>query len=133
MRAVDAPKKRMNKFVFFAVKSKKAKKKKIVGSFFGRIYGASICLRFYLTFRISEIYLAHHINHESWFYEIFSCNFLRFLGNGFLRKIAFEIYWPLKPWKIKKGSQLIQIQKNTTIFSASQHEFSPCFVRALAW
>jgi hypothetical protein len=35
-------------FIFFAVKSKKAKKN--VGSFFGTIYGAPICLWFYLTF-----------------------------------------------------------------------------------
>ena len=49
-RAVDSPKKRMNEFGFFAVKSKKAKKNKFVHSFFGRIYGTPICLQFYLTF-----------------------------------------------------------------------------------
>ena len=38
----------------FAVKSKKSKKiSRFVCSFFGRISGAPICLRFYLTFTVS--------------------------------------------------------------------------------
>jgi hypothetical protein len=51
--AIDSPKKQTNKFVlFFAVKSKKAKKKKNRWFvFFGRIYVAPFCLRFYLTFK----------------------------------------------------------------------------------
>ena len=40
---------------FFANKSKK-QKKKIVRMFFGKIYSAPICLRFYLTF-MSQLYL----------------------------------------------------------------------------
>ena len=54
-RAVDSPTKRTNEFGFFAVKSKKQKKKtEFVRLFFGRIYGAPICLRFYLTFSCHE-------------------------------------------------------------------------------
>ena len=41
-----------NQFVvLFAVKSKKANKTNSVVHFLGRIYGAPICFRFYLTFR----------------------------------------------------------------------------------
>ena len=47
-RAVDSSNKRSNEFVFYAVKSKKTNS--FVRSVFGRIYGAPICLRFYLTF-----------------------------------------------------------------------------------
>jgi hypothetical protein len=51
-RALDSPKKRTNEFVLFAVKSKKSKQPKFVRSFFGRIYGAPICFRVYLTFSV---------------------------------------------------------------------------------
>ena len=51
LRAVDSPKKQTNEFVFFfAVKSKKAKKK-LFFCILGRIYCAPICLGLYLTFR----------------------------------------------------------------------------------
>ena len=52
MRAVDSPKKRTNEFVcFLPWKAKKQKKTNLfVRSFFVRIYGSPICLRFYLTF-----------------------------------------------------------------------------------
>jgi hypothetical protein len=46
-RSVDSPKKQTNDFFLLFM----AKKNKFVRSFFGRIYGAKICLRFYLTFR----------------------------------------------------------------------------------
>ena len=54
MSVIDSPKKRTNEFVFvfFALKSRKAKKtNKFVHSFFGRIYSAPICFWYYLTFR----------------------------------------------------------------------------------
>ena len=46
MRAVDSPKNWTNKFGFFPWR---VKKNSFVRSFFGRIYVAPICLRFYLT------------------------------------------------------------------------------------
>ena len=49
-RTVDSPKKQTNKFVFLLWRVKKQKKKSLV-HFLGRIYGAPICLQFYLTFK----------------------------------------------------------------------------------
>jgi hypothetical protein len=51
--AVDSPRKQTNKFVFFAVKSKKSNKNKFICSFFGRICGVPICFWFYLTFSVT--------------------------------------------------------------------------------
>ena len=51
--AVDSPKKQTNKFVVvFAFLLFTAKINKFVRCFFGRVYGAQICLQFYLTFYI---------------------------------------------------------------------------------
>ena len=52
-RAVDSPKKQTNEYGFFC------HEKKIL--FFGTIYGAPICLRFYLTFRhgLSRFWVLH--------------------------------------------------------------------------
>ena len=72
-RAIDSPKKRTNEFLFFLLYSPEiletwnfdfkfqvfpdghGKKTKFVSSFFGRIYGAPICFRFYLTFRSFQL------------------------------------------------------------------------------
>ena len=55
-RAIDSLKKRTKRicFLFFAMKSREAKKK-IFCSFFRRIYCAPICLQFYLTFVSSKM------------------------------------------------------------------------------
>ena len=68
-RAVNSPKNQTNKLGFFAVKSKKAKKKKykFVLSFFGKIYGAPICLQFYLTFSFAiYTYITFTENSNYW-------------------------------------------------------------------
>ena len=49
-RPIDSPKKRTDNFVQSAFSTLHGKQIKFVHSFFGRIYGAQICLRFYLTF-----------------------------------------------------------------------------------
>ena len=46
---LDSPKKQTNELGFFAFHGKKTK---FVSSFFGRIQGAPVCFRFYLTFSI---------------------------------------------------------------------------------
>ena len=62
MRAVDSPKKWMNEFVLFAVISKKADRtNSFICSFFGRIYGAPICFRFYLTFSTQDFWRGQNI------------------------------------------------------------------------
>ena len=53
-RTLDSPNKQTNDLFFFIFYSSQ-QKNKMVRSFFGRIFGAQFCLRFYLTFNIRLI------------------------------------------------------------------------------
>ena len=55
-RAIDSPKKPTNKFVLFSIchEKQKSKQNKLVGLFFGRIYGRPIFFQFYLTFTFKK-------------------------------------------------------------------------------
>ena len=88
MRSIDSPKKWMI-FIFFCFLTLHGQKTKFVRSFFGRIYGALICLRFYLTFSKQCSFLGQDEFKKK--YDASSCLFYLYLHSNWWPSCIIEI------------------------------------------